>query len=79
MTLDLHWLVNGLLSIVLVGIGWFCRELWSAVQSLRADLSELEVSIGKDYVRYDRLQDALRPLVKTLERIEEVLNHKADK
>ena len=79
MTLDLHWLINGLLSLVLFGIGWFCRELWSAVQKLRSDLSDLEVSIGKDYVRYDRLQDALKPLARALERIEEALNHKVDK
>lgn len=60
-------------------LGWFARELWGAVQKLKEDLGRLEVRIGTDYVRYDRLQDALKPIVNTLERIEGALAGKADK
>ena len=73
-------------QILMVGIGlgftafgWFARELWTAVQKLREELNRLEVRIGTDFVRYDRLQDALTPIVATLERIEETLMTKADK
>lgn len=59
--------------------GWLGRELWSAVQKLRTDLSALETKIGSDYIRYDRLQDVIRPISNKLDRIEELLNHKADK
>lgn len=68
-----------LLGIVCGGLGWFGRELYSAVNKLKDDLSKLEVKIGTDYVRYDRLQDAMRPVMQKLERIEEVLTHKVDK
>jgi hypothetical protein len=79
MTLDLHWLINGLLGLVLVGIGWFCRELWSAVQNLRLDLSALENRVSKDYVSYDRLRDVMQPVMEALHEIKDTLKSKADK
>lgn len=60
-------------------LGWLARELWAAVQKLRTDLQALEVRISSDYVRYDRLQDAMRPVMDKLQRIEDQLTHKADK
>jgi hypothetical protein len=68
-----------LLGLVCGGLGWFGRELYSAVNKLKDDLSKLEVKIGTDYVRYDRLQDVMAPIMKKLDRIEEVLTHKVDK
>jgi len=52
--------------LVLIGIacgilGWFARELYNATQSLRKDLSALEVKLSSDYVRYDRLDSARVP------------------
>ena len=60
-------------------LGWLARELWSAVQSLRQDLSKLEVRISSEYIRYDRLQDALQPIKDSLDEIKTALSHKADK
>jgi cell division protein FtsB len=79
MTLDLHFVVTVLLGGVCGVLGWFGRELWAAVQQLRRDLAALEVRIGQDYIRYDRLQDAIRPILEKLQRIEDALAHKADK
>ena len=71
------------LGAVCAVIGWFARELWQAVQKLKDDLGKLEVRLGTDYVRYDRLRDALadaiEPLKKSLEEIKDTLAHKADK
>lgn len=69
----------GLLSIVSCGFGWFMRELWSAVQELKRDLSNLRVQISEEYVKYDRLQDALKPIHEVLARIESTLSKKVDK
>lgn len=60
-------------------LGWFARELYAAVQQLRKDLAELEVRIGTDYVRYDRLRDALEPIKAGIEEIKLSLRDKADK
>ena len=60
-------------------LGWLARELWAAVQQLRKDLQALEVHMSANYVRYDRLQDAMRPIMDKLQRIEDQLTHKVDK
>lgn len=69
------WVLGGACGV----LGWFARELYNATQSLRKDLSALEVRIGTDYVRYDRLQDALKPVIDTLNEIKHTLERKADK
>jgi hypothetical protein len=68
-----------LLGIACTVLGWFARELYSATQSLRKDLSQLEVQLTRDYIRYDRLQDALKPVMDSLHEIKETLKGKADK
>ena len=60
-------------------LGWFARELYNATQSLRKDLSALEVKLSADYVRYDRLQDAMKPIMESLHEIKSALRNKADK
>ncbi len=77
MTLEQYFLA--LIGVGCTVLGWFARELYGATQSLRKDLSALETKIGTDYVRYDRLQDAMRPIMTKLEKIEDALTHKMDK
>jgi hypothetical protein len=69
----------GLLGLVCTGLGWFARELWAAVQKLKDDLAQLQVRIGTDYIRYDRLQDAMKPIMDSLAEIKQALASKADK
>ena len=69
------WALGAVCSI----LGWFARELYTATQQLRKDLSMLEIRIGTDYVRYDRLQDALKPVMDSLTEIKHTLSSKADK
>ena len=79
MELDLQQIITGLLTVFSGMMGWFARELWQAVQSLRKDLAALETKIGIDYVRYDRLQDALKPIMDALRHIDAKLDSKVDK
>lgn len=67
------------LGAVCTVLGWFARELYNATQSLRKDLSALEINLNRDYVRYDRLQDALKPVMDSLTEIKQTLAGKADK
>jgi hypothetical protein len=60
-------------------LGWFARELWNAVQKLKEELSKLEIKISSEFVRYDRMQDALKPVLDKLDRIEVSLSNKADR
>ena len=67
------------LGIASAILGWFARELYGATQKLRADLYALERRISDEYVRYDRLQDAIKPILDSLHEIKVALASKADK
>ena len=77
--IDFSTIVVMALSLCTAVLGWFARELWAAVQKLKEDLNKLEIKIGTDYVRYDRLQDAMKPIMEALSEIKETLKTKADK
>jgi hypothetical protein len=79
MNLDPTQIVVGLLGLVCGVLGWFARQVWTAVQELKKDMGELRVLIGTDYVRYDRLQDAMKPIMDSLHEIKQALAGKADK
>ena len=82
----LIWIVNGLLVVSSTVIGWFARQLWDAVKELKndlgtlqKDLGHLEVKLAKEYVPYNRLKDALEPIMNALVEIKDTLKTKADK
>ena len=77
--MELQQLIMWGLGAACTLLGWFARELYAATQSLRKDLSALEVQISSDYVRYDRLQDAMKPIMESLSEIKHTLAGKADK
>ena len=77
--MSLEQIFMALLGIACTVLGWFAREMYAAMQSLRKDLSTLEVQLTRDYVRYDRLQDALKPVLESLSEIKHTLQGKADK
>ena len=79
MNVDLQTILTGLMGLVCAVLGWLGRELWQAVQSLRHDLSALEIKISQDYVRYDRLKDAMAPIMEALSDIRDRLDGKQDK
>lgn len=72
-------IIIGLIGLACAILGWFARELYNATQSLRKDLSALEVKLSSDYVRYDRLQDAMKPIMDSLHEIKIALQSKVDK
>lgn len=66
--------------------GWWMKAMWEAVKDLKTadqelanQVSDLKVLVAGDYVRremFDRLSDAI---FAKLDRIENKLDHKADK
>jgi hypothetical protein len=77
--MELNQIIMIGLSMTCAALGWFARELYAATQALRRDLSAFEVRVGTDYVRYDRLQDAFKPVMDSLQEIKHTLAGKADK
>ena len=59
--------------------GWFMRMLWSVSQSLKEDLSNLRVSLPKDYIRREDYREDLARIHELLEKIYDKLDKKVDK
>jgi hypothetical protein len=77
--MDYQTLFVALLSVSTAILGWFAREMWAAVKALETNLSNFKEKIANEYVRYDRLKDAMEPIMDALAEIKETLKTKADK
>ncbi|MFZ2190093.1 MAG: hypothetical protein WAV48_04895 [Candidatus Magasanikiibacteriota bacterium] len=60
-------------------LGWFAREMWSAVKDLRLDLMSLKDYVAQNYTRKDDFKEFRSELLGFLQRIETKLDGKQDK
>jgi len=72
-------LINALVGVGMSVLGWFARELWSAVKELKADLAKLREDLPKDYVIRSDYREDIRDIKAMLAKIFEKLEAKADK
>ena len=77
--MDFTQTVLWVLSIAYVVFGWFARQVWASIKDLRDDVGKMDLNMATNYVRYDRLQDALKPVMDSLHEIKMTLAGKADK
>jgi cell fate (sporulation/competence/biofilm development) regulator YmcA (YheA/YmcA/DUF963 family) len=67
--------INLILGACMAVAGWFARELWTAVQDLKTDLSKLPTI----YVARQDYKDDMREVKEMLGKIFDKLDHKVDK
>lgn len=77
--MDLQHVLNFAIATVLAAFGWFARQLWDAVASLRDDIRTLEKNLPVHYVRKDDFVDAMRRVEDMLGKIFDKLDGKVDK
>ena len=77
--MDMPELFNSASPIICGVLGWFCRELWTAVQELKTDLAKLREELPTRYVSKDDFSDRWNEVLKSLHRIENKLDAKVDK
>jgi|TARA_R110000868_G_scaffold97060_2_gene267022 hypothetical protein len=77
--MDWQNLINLVGGAALTTIGWFARQLWDAVQKLKSDMSQLELSISENYVKKDDFKDGIKELKEMLGKIFDKLDSKADR
>jgi len=70
---------NFILAGVSSVLGWFLREMWSAVKELKSDLAKLREELPKDYVARDDYREDIREIKALLQKLYEKLDGKADK
>ena len=72
-------LIDTILGIGLTVLGWFARELWSAVKELKSDLSELREDLPKTYIARDDYRQDMSEIKSMLGKIFDKLDNKQDK
>ena len=72
-------LINTALGLGFSVLGWFARELWSAVKELKIDLSKLREDLPKTYVARNDYRDDLNEIKNMLGKIFDKLDNKQDK
>jgi len=77
--MDLQSIMNMALPAICAVLGWFCRELWTAVQELKSDLSKLREELPTRYITKDDFNDRWSEVLKALHRIEDKLDQKVDR
>ena len=71
--------INLALSAALAVAGWFGRQLWEAVKSLKDDLHRIEADLPKSYVLKDDMDKRMDHIEGMFKRIYDKLDGKADK
>lgn len=77
--MDNQQFLNIVLSVAMAGIGWFARELWSAVKELKTDLSKLREDLPRTYVGRDDYRQDMNEIKTMLNKIFDKLDLKQDK
>jgi hypothetical protein len=72
--MDVQTLINTVLPLICVAIGWFCKELWTAVNELKDDLSDLRAHVADNYLRKDDFSSRWEEVLKAVHRIEDKLD-----
>jgi hypothetical protein len=60
-------------------LGWFAREMWSAVKELKADLAKLREDMPKSYIIKEDYHRDIDEIKKMLIKIFDRLDNKVDK
>ena len=71
--------INLALGAILAVFGWFARQLWEAVQTLKSDLHQIEVDLPINYVRKDDMDKRMDHIEDMFQRIYDKLDGKVDK
>lgn len=77
--MDMQWVLNTAAGIAFTALGWFAREMWSAVKELKSDLSRLREELPKTYLPKDDFKEGIKEIKDMLSDIYKELRNKADK
>jgi len=76
---DLQHVVNSVIAVLFSLVGWFAREMWTAVKELKNDLAKLREELPREFVMREDYRSDLKDIKEMLSKIVDKLDHKADK
>ena len=74
--MDTQSLLNLAFSTAGLILGWFLRELWTAVKELKADLAKLREELPKDYVAKDDYRQDVKELKDMIAKLFDILERR---
>lgn len=77
--MDWQNIINLGIGAVLTAIGWWCREIWDSIKTLKEDIKKIEVELPTSYVSKIEINTRLDKIDSVLERIFDRLDNKVDK
>jgi hypothetical protein len=77
--MDWQSILNIVAGAVLTAIGWWCREIWDSLKSLKSDIQRIEIDLPKSYVSKSEINTRFDKIDSILERIFDKLDSKVDK
>jgi hypothetical protein len=77
--MEMQQIINLGGGAVMAVIGWFAREMWSAVKELKLDLSKLREDLPSTYILKDDYRSDMRDIKDMLNKIFDKLDGKQDK
>ena len=77
--MDIQHIIDLIFGAGFAGLGWFAREMWSAVKELKSDLAKLREELPKTYVVKDDYREDMRDIKDMLNKIFDKLDGKQDK
>ena len=70
---DLQHVVNSVVAILFTLVGWFAREMWTAVKELKTDLAKLREEIPHSCVQKDDYRIDVRELKDLISKLFDVI------
>lgn len=77
--MPLQNILDAILLVAFAVLGWFARELWSAVKELKVDLAKLREEIPQEYLSKGDWKTEIQRLYDLLNRIDQKLDKKVDR
>ena len=65
--------INMALSVSFLVLGWFAREMWTAVKDLKTDLAKLREEIPHSYVQKDDYRIDIKELKDMLSKLFDII------
>ena len=72
-------IINIIMSVVLMGMGWIMRIIWDSIKRLQNDMAEMERRASETYVRRDDYRDDIAEMKSMLRQLFELVNSKQDR